>query len=243
MIGVVALFMKFLAAPPEPRTPPSIDDQGMVGLTSVVLPGILEEIRSVPEAKPAKPPRNFSVEPTPRRTHSKPEEASKPIPDPLHVTHYSPKPARLQEGPRIQENGLTVRGLRLGTPLTEVREQFGVPQRTRTEEIGKHYARARTTTLDYQGYFAMFDKQGVMGSAGGDGLERFGIPILASGDGPNEVFAVLGPPDRAGYPYFGRKTEAEWTYHYEGFELTIRFLNDEVTRFYISESDFRDSFC
>jgi hypothetical protein len=137
-----------------------------------------------------------------------------------------------------------VRGLKLGSQLSDVIQRFGPPEHSHDyEQYSRQYKRAVTTNISFGTYSALFDRNQVMGAADGNGLERFGTPILACGDGPNDVFAVLGPPDSARYPLHGRTLEAEWHYIYEGFELTIRFLDGEVRQIHIREADFLDSLC
>ena len=115
----------------------------MAWVKSVVWPQVLKAVDTPTETAPKS---YFTVKPAVPRKRAKAKQAPKP--KPRYITHFSPKPERLHKGPRIQESGLTVRGLRLGSRLGDVERLLGLPDIYHGFELTIWFLEKRVTNFN-----------------------------------------------------------------------------------------------
>ncbi len=111
----------------------------------------------------------------------------------------------------------------------------------RYPDFRKSKERWRMGDLGYDGFTVQLDFDEVVGGVWGNGLERYGTPILAVGDTGEDVERLLGRPCSAGQSHYGRG-EAEWIFYYELFTLVVSFdLSGRVSGFFMRANDFHYS--
>lgn len=161
----------------------------------------------------------------------------------------NPKPSGKFEGTRVAEE-LSVRSLRLGMnqseaqrlkPPTRIVDRLKTYWKYPPDQVDR---RMGITWLEYGDHHASFNVDGVCGAVYGNGLERYGIPILAVGDSGEDVERLLGQPSQANPNHYSRGNKhTDWSYNYEGSSLAIHFTDGTVSGFTLQSDDFSDSGC
>ncbi len=165
------------------------------------------------------------------------EEPKEPIPRKSYEPQAcDPEPSGTWDDTLRRLDGLTVRGMGLNQSQAEV-EMLAYPQEVRDSPWGRSDERSRIlrTTYSYGPYSVGFDRHGISGQVFGDGLERYGIPILARGDSGQDVERLLGLPSKAGVSRFRASL---WTYDFDHCTLTVTFLKGRVHGFTLQARDF-----
>ena len=197
-----------------------------------------QKSRYIPELSPNKPAQPLAAK--------QPEST---------LPNFSPHPSGLLKGVLPVQEGLSVRGIALGARHRELK---GSHPPAEVSELGSGETPERgagrrdgrlVTKLAFGEYTAYFDSEAGCGSVSGNGLERQGIPILAAGDGPDEVERLLGQPSGWTVTHSYEQADGswlhdcDWHYSYPRFFLTINFHDDRVTRFRLELKGFADRGC
>lgn len=188
---------------------------------------------------PPPPKRVKKREPAPKQKIT-PQVPPKREPDPMPSEFHSQK----RELPE-----LSIRGLSLGMTEAQTVERLGtgvVTNRCKDYWRGSpgRSARIGATWHRYGPYGGSYDLEGLCGAVHGDGLERYGVSILAVGDSGEDVERLLGAPSRADLSSYARWNHATiWSYNYQQATLTVEFLDGKVSSFSLQADNFSDSGC
>lgn len=153
-----------------------------------------------------------------------------------------PEPTQLTEVTR-RDIPFSIRGLSLGLSLAEIESLHGpgiLEERTLSRDREGRWDRFY---LAYGQFSAFLDQEHLAGEAGGNGLERYGVPILAAGDTSSDVEELLGYPNHTYVPKYTRGQVQAWLYHYESFTLEVRFFEGRIQSFSLRAKDFQIATC